>query len=70
MKPGHVWNSLYLLLSFAVNLKLIFIFYFIIIIIFCFFRAISMAHGGSQARGLPGATAASLHHRHSNTVFE
>ena len=26
-----------------------------------------MAYGGSQARSLIGATAASLHHRHSNT---
>ena len=32
-----------------------------------FFRAAPMAYGGSQARGQIGATAASLHHSHSNT---
>ena len=32
----------------------------------CLFRATSEAHGGSQARGSIGATAASLHHSHSN----
>ena len=30
------------------------------------FRAIPMAHGGSQARGCIGATAACLHHSHSH----
>ena len=30
------------------------------------FRAAPMAHGGTQARGLIGAVAASLHHSHSN----
>ena len=30
------------------------------------FRATPMAFGGSQARSLIGATAASLHHSHSN----
>ena len=29
-----------------------------------------MAYGGSQARGLIGATAASLHHNHSNVRSE
>ena len=33
---------------------------------FFFFRAAPTAHGGSQARGLSRATAASLHHSHSN----
>ena len=31
-----------------------------------FFRAAPAAYEGSQARGQIGATAASLHHRHSN----
>ena len=42
-------------------------------IFFCllfFFRAASAAHGGSQAGGLIGATAASLHHSHSNMGSE
>ena len=34
--------------------------------LFVFFRATSMAHGGSQARGLIRAIAASLCHSHSN----
>ena len=32
----------------------------------CFFRPTLAAHGSSQARGQIGATAASLHHSHSN----
>ena len=36
----------------------------------CFFRATPAAHRGSQARGLIGATAASLHHSHSNLGSE
>ena len=35
-----------------------------------FFRAAPAAHGGSQARGQIGATAASLHHSHSSTGSE
>ena len=35
-------------------------------IFFFFFRAALMAYGGSQARGQMGATAAGLHHSHSN----
>ena len=34
------------------------------------FRATPSAYGGSQARGHIGATAASLHHSHSNTRSE
>ena len=34
---------------------------------FCLFRATTMACGGSQARGLMRAAAASLHHSHSIT---
>ena len=39
---------------------------------FFFFRAAPMAqaYGGSQARGLNGATAAGLHHSHSNATSE
>ena len=33
---------------------------------FCFSRAAPAAYGGSQARGLIGATAADLHHSYSN----
>ena len=35
-----------------------------------FSRAAPMAYGGSQARGLIGAAAASLHHSHSNARSE
>ena len=34
--------------------------------VFCLFRATPTAYEGSQARGLAGATAAVLHHCHSN----
>ena len=37
---------------------------------FSFFRAPPMAYGGSQARGLTGATAADLRHNHSNARSE
>ena len=43
-----------------------FTFWEIIIIIICLFYATPAAHGGSQARSLIGAVAASLHHNHSN----
>ena len=36
----------------------------------CLFRAALVAYGGSQARGLIGATAASLHHSHSHLGSE
>ena len=35
-----------------------------------FFRVEPTAHGGSQAQGLIGATAASLHHSHINARSE
>ena len=35
-----------------------------------FFRAAPVAYGGSQARGLIGAVAASLHHSQGNTRSE
>jgi len=47
-------------------------FYFILFI-FCLFAiswAAPMAHGGSQARGLIGAVAASHSHSHSNSGSE
>ena len=43
----------------------IFIFYF-----FAFSRAIPVAYGASQPRGLIGAVATSLRHSHSNAVSE
>ena len=39
-------------------------------ILFCLFRAVSVAYGGSQARGLLVAVAPSLHHSHSNVRSE
>ena len=41
-------------------------FYFFIFLLFFFFRAPPEAYGGSQPRSLIGATAAGLHHSHSN----
>ena len=38
--------------------------------VFLFFRATSAAYGSSQASGGIGATAAGLHHSHSNTGSE
>ena len=38
-----------------------------LLLLFLLFKAAPMAYGGSQARGPIGATAASLHHSHSNT---
>ena len=47
-------------------------FYFFLIVIFFFglFRATSIAYGNSHARGQIRATAASLHHSHSNEGSE
>ena len=42
----------------------------IIIIVFCSYRAAPAAYGGSQARGLTGATGAGLCHSHSNARSE
>ena len=39
---------------------------FFIIYLFLLFRAAPTAYGGSQAQSLIGATAAGLHHSHSN----
>ena len=38
--------------------------------VFCFFRTAPATYGGSQARGGIGATAAGLHHNHSNAGSE
>ena len=46
----------------------IFIYLFIFNVLFC--RASGAAYGSSQARGQIGATAASLHHSHSNIGSE
>ena len=41
--------------------------YFYFIFFFWLFKAALVAYGGSQARGLIGATAAGLHHSRSNS---
>ena len=41
--------------------------FFFYLFFFAFFRAAPKAYGGSQPRGQIGATAAGLHHSHSNT---
>ena len=52
------------------NLGLLDVNYFIYLFIFLLFRAAPTANGGSQARSLNGATAASLYYSHSNTRSE
>ena len=47
-----------------------FFFLFFFSFFFCLFRAPPVAYGGSQARGLIGSAAASLHHRRSNARSE
>ena len=54
-------------LSFAKELYERYIYIYIYFFFFCFFRVAPMAYGGSQARGIMGATAASLCQSHSNT---
>ena len=41
-----------------------------IFFLFCLFRSIPTAYGSSQSRGQFGATAANLHHSHSNAGSE
>ena len=48
----------------------LFINYYYYYLFFCLFRAIPMAYGGSQARGLIRAVAASPHYSHSNVRSE
>ena len=43
---------------------------FILFYFFVFSRTAPAAYGGSQARGVIGAIAASLHHSHSNAGLE
>ena len=43
---------------------------FLFVFAFVFSRAAPVAYGGSQARGLIGAVAASLHQSHSNARSE
>ena len=38
----------------------------VVVVVFCLVRATPVAYGGSQARGLIGATATGLPHSHSN----
>ena len=45
-------------------------FFFLLFFFFCFFQGCTAAYGGSQAGGPIGATAASLHHSHSDARFE
>ena len=40
--------------------------FYLFFFVFCLFGAIPLTYGGSQARGLIRATAAGLHHSHSN----
>ena len=44
--------------------------FFLLLLLLLLFRAVPAAHGVSQARGLIGATATSLHHSHSNAGSE
>ena len=44
--------------------------FFLLFFLFLVFRAASEAYGSSQARGRIGATAAGLHHSHSNVGSE
>ena len=46
------------------------ILFFMLSFFFLLFRAVSAAHGGSQARDQIGAVATGLHHSHSNTGSE
>ena len=47
-----------------------FIFILFYFLVFCLFRAAPEAYGGSQERGRIEATAAGLHHSHSNIRSE
>ena len=58
-------------LSLAIHIWVFFFFVFVFVfVLLLLFRAALMAYGGSQARGSVGATAASLHHSHSNAGSE
>ena len=49
------------------KLRFFFSFFYLFILVF---RAITVAYGGSQARGLIGAVAAGLRHSHNNAISE
>ena len=65
IKGWHIYLSLNVI-EHIMNYNVLSIYYYVIFKIsyFCLFRA---AYGGSQAKGRIRATAASLHHSHSNT---
>ena len=66
---AHLWEPG--LPGMSIKLKyLYFIFIYLFICLFAFSRAAPEAYGGSQARDLIGAIAASRHHSHSNTRSE
>ena len=44
--------------------------FFFFFLLFLLFRAASVAHGGSQARGCIGAVTTDLHHSHNNAKSE
>ena len=54
---------------FCFVLKLKYSWFILFIYLFCFLR-VHLAYGGSQARGLTGATAVTLYHSHSNSRSE
>ena len=57
------WN----IVSGEICIIYIWYFYLFIYFVFCLFRTAPAAYGGSQARGLIGAVAASPRQSHSNT---
>ena len=63
---GHSFTAYSLSWESIIERFILFYFYFI----FLLFRAALVAYGSSQARGLIAATAASLHHNHSNVGSE
>ena len=63
LQPPNIVISQVFLIS---SVHILGFFYFL----FCLFRAEPTAYGGSRARGLIGATAATLHHSHSNVGSE
>ena len=74
---GVVGGTSLSLFMLAINWQFCFLGFFVVVVLFCFFflvfclfRAAPTAHGGSQDRGLIGATAAGLYHSHGNTRSE
>ena len=59
---------MYFIYTFWVSSSILIAFFFFFL--FAFSRAAPTAYGGSQARGLIGAVAASLHQSHSNAGSE